>query len=86
MIYQPVRFQDLHEPLFLKVESNHGVLPKLSYKSTPPTSNNILSEHWIGLLNSLESTQKMRTARHCDSGKKGCNTLWLNAMHSGKKW
>ena len=59
MIYQPVRFQDLHEPLFLKIESNHGVLPKLSYESMgPPTSNNILSEHWIGLLNSLESTQK----------------------------
>ena len=48
MIHLPSRFQDLHQPLFLKVESNQGVLPKLRFKSTPPTSNNILSEDWIG--------------------------------------
>ena len=31
----------------------HGVLPKLKLKSTLLTSNDILSEHWFGLLSSL---------------------------------
>ena len=38
--------------------SNHGVSLKLRFKSTPPNSNNIPSEHWIGLLGSLQSTPK----------------------------
>ena len=46
-------FQELHYPLFLKVVSNPRVLPKLRFKSAFPTSNDILSEHWIGLISSL---------------------------------
>ena len=66
MIHLPAHFRDLHLPLFLKVESNQGVLPKLRFKSTPPTSNNALSEHWVGFLCSLAPTQKTRTTQWCD--------------------
>ena len=66
MIHLPARFRDLHLPLFLKVESNQGVLSKLRFKSTPPTSNNALSEHWVGFLCSLAPTQKTRTTQWCD--------------------
>ena len=46
--------------------SNYEVLPKLRFKCSPPTSNDILSEHCIGSLSSLESTRKKRTARRYD--------------------
>ena len=59
-------FQDLHYPLFLKVVSNSEVRPKLRFKSALPTSNDILFEHWIGLISSLESKRKKTTARQCD--------------------
>ena len=49
-----------------KVASNHGVLPKLRFKSSLPTSNDVLSEHRVGLLSSLESTRKRTTTRPCD--------------------
>ena len=44
------------------------VLLKLRLKSTLPTSNDILSEHWIGtlILSSMESTRKWTTTRRCD--------------------
>ena len=69
---------------------------KLRFKNTLPTSNDILYEHWIGLLSSLESTRKGRTAGQCDllvffvvpamqSDKKWLSALWLNAMYSSKK-
>jgi len=61
------------------IESNHGVSLKLRFKSTPLTSNNILSEHWIGLLGSLQSTQK--------TGKKVMNSricVHFYVIHSFK--
>ena len=52
----------------LKVESDHGVLLKLRLKSTIPTSNDILSEQWVGLLSSLTlSSDKFKF------GVGGCN-------------
>ena len=39
------------------------MLPKLGFKSTLPTSNDIRSEHWIGFLSSLEFKLKWTTAR-----------------------
>ena len=73
--------------LFLKVKSNHGVLPKLRFKSTPLTSNNFLSKHWISLLGTLESLQKWGWLNGVtSSGKMWHNALWFNTMHSGKKW
>ena len=50
----------------LKAGSNHGVLPKLRFENTLPTSNDILSVHWFGLLSSLESIPNKTTAGRCD--------------------
>ena len=46
-------------PLFLKVVSNQGSLPKLGFKGSPAISNDTLSEHWFGLL----PMRKRTTAR-----------------------
>lgn len=46
--------------VILKVVSNHGVFPKLTLKRALSASNDILPEHWSGLLSSLEFSRKLR--------------------------
>lgn len=46
--------------LTLTVMSNHGVFPKLTFKSALSASNDILPEHWSGLLSSREFSRKLR--------------------------
>ena len=52
--------------------SNHGVLPKLRFKSSLHTSNDILPEHWIDLLTRKKTMARRLTSSCC----LGSNVLW----------
>ena len=53
MIYPPAHSKTYINLYFLKWSQIMGCYAKRRFKSTLPTSNDILSEYWIGLLCSL---------------------------------
>ena len=75
-------FQDLHEAFFLKVESNHGVLPKLTFMNALPT---------FCLNNGLVYLDLDQWSPREKPGTTGGSTVWhprvaRGAIHSSKKW
>lgn len=66
--------------------SNHRVLPKARFKSTPPTPDDIRALSGVRLLSSLESMQKRTMAQQHDIlmlFQEQCTLVKSGVVHSG---
>ena len=77
-------FQDLHDAFFLKVESNHGVLPKLTFMNALPTF--CLNNGLVYL--DLDQWSPREKPSWDDWRVDGVASYSVasGAMHSSKKW